>query len=350
MIPMSNHKFPMTNSTLPQILVVDDDAEDLHLLATRLRRANYIVIECQSGEDAIALTLQAQPDLILLDVLMPGLDGFTTCQRIKAIPHSAEIPIIFLTSLMHTTDKVRGFEVGGVDFIVKPPQFPEVLARIENHLALRRSRLELRELNQQLEEVMQKRTVELHNESLWRRQYEQEVDKLLEVVLHQGKQLATLMQFCMDRRSDGQPDFTQTFTELSLNYFNLIRTHLRFVELHVGSLSSHSVAPLISEHLAAATQLLDTVDAQIQQATTPLPHLASHRHDDHGVLAKLSAREYEILRLVADGRANADIAELLCLAEPTVRVYRSRIMGKLQLDDAAALIKFAIKHKLTTVN
>jgi len=340
----------MTNSTLPQILIVDDSTEDLRLLATRLRRANYVVIESQSGEDAIALTFQTQPDLILLDVLMPGMDGFTTCQRIKAVPQSAEIPIIFLTSLMHTTDKVRGFEVGGVDFIVKPPQFPEVLARIENHLALRRSRLELRELNQQLEEVMQKRTVELHNESLWRRQYEQEVDKLLEVVQHQGRQLATLMQFCMERRTDGHPDFNKTFTELSLNYFNLIRTHLRFIELHVGSLSTHAVAPLISEHLTAATQLLDTIDTQLQQVTTPLPLFANPSAEGQSALTKLSAREYEILCLVADGRANADIAEMLCLAEPTVRVYRSRIMGKLQLEDAAALIKFAIKHKLTTVN
>lgn len=341
----------MTYSALPQILIVDDNAEDLHLLALRLRRANYIVVEAENGESAISMTLQTQPDLILMDVLMPGFDGFETCRRIKAIPHAAEIPIIFLTSLMQTADKVRGFEVGGADFIVKPPQFPEVLARIENHLALRRSRLELQELNQQLEEIMQKRTVELHNESLWRRQYEQEVGKLLELVHHQGKQLGVLMQFCMDRRLDSQTDFSQTLTELSLNYFNLIRTHLRFIEMHVGSLTNNnSVVSLIEEHLTATTQLLDAIDKQIQQTNVP-PHQPSNdKSEGQGALAKLSAREYEILRLVANGRANADIAEMLCLAEPTVRVYRSRIMGKLQLDDAAALIKFAIKHKLTTVN
>ena len=340
----------MTYSALPQILVVDDNAEDLHLLALRLRRANYIVVEAETGEGAIALTLQTQPDLILMDVLMPGLDGFETCRRIKAIPQAAEIPIIFLTSLMQTADKVRGFEVGGADFIVKPPQFPEVLARIENHLALRRSRLELQELNQQLEEIMQKRTVELHNESLWRRQYEQEVGKLLELVHHQGKQLGVLMQFCMDRRLDTQTDFSQTLTDLSRNYFNLIRTHLRFIEMHMGSLNNNSVANLVEEHLSAATQLLDGMDKQIQQATLPVTQPSNDKSDGQGALAKLSAREYEILRLVANGRANADIAEMLCLAEPTVRVYRSRIMGKLQLDDAAALIKFAIKHKLTTIN
>ncbi len=340
----------MSYSALPQILVVDDNAEDLHLLATRLRRSNYIVIEADTGERALTLTLQTQPDLILMDVLMPGLDGFETCQRIKAIPQTAEIPVIFLTSLTQTTDQVRGFAVGGVDFIVKPPQFPEVLARIENHLALRRSRLELRELNQQLEEIMQKRTVELHNESLWRRQYEQEVGKLLDVVHHQGKQLGVLMQFCMDHGCDTQTDFSQTLATLAINYFNLIRTHLRFIEMHTGSLANNSITELIKEHLTSATHLLDTIDTQIQQANTPLNPLSRDKPEGHNALSKLSAREYEILRLVADGRANADIAELLCLAEPTVRVYRSRIMGKLQLDDAAALIKFAIKHKLTTVN
>lgn len=341
----------MTEATLSQILLVDDNHDDLNLLAMHLRRANYIVLEADTGENCLTLLSQLKPDLILLDVMMPGMDGYETCRRIKAIPSMAEIPVIFLTSLEQGEDKVQGFQVGGVDYIVKPPQMPELFARVENHLALRRNKAEVTELNAQLEELMQKRLVELHNESLWRRQYEQEVAKLLETVRHQGQQLGTLMQYCIGSVDGEAPNLGDALIELPQSYLNLLREHLTLAHNHAGAIRDKTAGLLVTEHLAAATELLDMLKEQMQQAVAKQRRKTDGQSPQTlGSLSKLSAREREILRMVADGQSNAEIAQMLSLAEPTVRVYRSRIMGKLQLDDATALIKFAIRHNLTTVN
>ncbi len=343
------NRLTMTENTLSQILIVDDNPDDLNLLAMHLRRANYIVIESETGENCLTLLSQLKPDLVLLDVRMAGIDGFETCRRIKAIPSMKEIPVIFLTSLEDPADKVEGFQVGGVDYIVKPPQPQELFARIENHLALQRSKIEVVELNAQLEELMQKRLVELHNESLWRRQYEQEVAKLLETVRYQGQQLGLLMQFCLGSDSK-EADVGKVLLELPKTYLNLLREHLTLAHNHAAVTQDKTAGMLVTEHLSAAMDLLSTLKDQLQQVATQKGRSIETTAQSLGSIAKLSAREQEILRMVANGRSNAEIAQMLSLAEPTVRVYRSRIMGKLQLDDATALIKFAIRHNLTTVN
>lgn len=339
-----------TENMLSQILIVEDNPDDLNLLSMHLRRANYIVIESETGENCLTLLAQLKPDLILLDIIMPGIDGFETCRRIKAIPSMAEIPIIFLTSLEQATDKVKGFQVGGVDYIVKPPQPQELYARIENHLALQRSKGEVVELNAQLEEIVQKRLVELHNESLWRRQYEQEVGKLLETVRHQGQQLSKLMQYCLDCSPNSSLDLGSVLLELPETYLNLLKEHLALAHNHAEATQDKTASMLVTEHLSAAMELLSSLRDQMRRVSLQHQQEFTGSSQSLNSLSKLSAREQEILRMVADGRSNSEIAQLLSLAEPTVRVYRSRIMGKLQLDDATALIKFAIKHNLTTVN
>jgi DNA-binding NarL/FixJ family response regulator len=335
---------------LSQILIVDDNPDDLNLLAMQLRRNNYIVLEAETGENCLTLLNQLKPDLILLDVIMPGLNGFETCRRIKSIPSLADIPVIFLTSLGEVEDKVTGFQVGGVDFLVKPPQKLELFARIENQLVLKRSKMEVTELNQQLEEHMQKRMLELHNESLWRRQYEQEVAKLLETVRHQGQQLGTLLQYCIDGAGAEKFDVAKVLIGLPRAYFNLLREHVSLAHAHAEAGHDKTASLLVTEHLSASVELLSSLEEQLERAAEKQFRDLDETPKTQSAIAKLSAREQEILRLIADGSSNSEIAQLLSLAEPTVRVYRSRIMGKLQLDDATSLIKFAIKHNLTTVN
>ena len=337
------------NTLLSQILIVDDNHDDLSLLAMQLRRANYIVLEAETGESCLKVVNQIQPDVILLDVMMPGINGFETCRRLKAIPALADIPVIFLTSLNDVEDKVTAFKVGGADYLVKPSQREELIARIENQLALKRSKLEIQELNTQLEEHIQKRLVELHNESLWRRQYEQEVAKLLETVRHQGQQLGTLMQFCMDGAGAAYYDVARVVSELPRTYLNLLSEHLSLANIHAEASQDKTASLLISEHLTASIELLHSLTEQLERAVEKQLHGGNDQPQTPNPLAKLSTREQEILRLIADGSSNSEIAQMLSLAEPTVRVYRSRIMGKLQLDDATSLIKFAIKHNLTTV-
>lgn len=145
----------------PRILVVDDTPQNLQLLEAMLRDQGYRVFALPSGAMALKAVLKDQPDLILLDILMPGLDGYEVCSRLKADPQLADIPVIFLSALSEPADKVKGFQCGGVDYVTKPFQVEEVLARVETHLKLRRLQRELRAQNARLEETVAQRTREL---------------------------------------------------------------------------------------------------------------------------------------------------------------------------------------------
>ncbi len=127
------------------ILVVDDQPANLRVLLSFLKQQNFEVRMAESGEWALQVLDTYQPDIILLDVMMPGMDGFETCRRIKAVEAAASIPIIFITALDSIQDKVAGFEAGGVDYITKPFQQIEVLARVNTHITLRKQELLLLE-------------------------------------------------------------------------------------------------------------------------------------------------------------------------------------------------------------
>jgi len=140
-----------------RILIVDDVPDNLAVLFDLLTQRGFRVFAADSGQQAIAELQTIAPDLILLDVLMPELDGFETCERIKADPDFADVPLLFLTALDDTLDKVKGFELGAVDYITKPIQSEEVLARVNAHLDLRSLRLELEQRNEELDREMQSR-------------------------------------------------------------------------------------------------------------------------------------------------------------------------------------------------
>lgn len=127
------------------ILIVDDTPNNIRLLFDLLNRAGFVVSVVKSGETALQKLPQIQPDLILLDVMMPGIDGFETCRRIKANPENFDIPIIFMTALSETDRIVAGLQLGAVDYITKPIQVEEVLARVNTHLGLRNIQQQLRQ-------------------------------------------------------------------------------------------------------------------------------------------------------------------------------------------------------------
>jgi signal transduction histidine kinase len=127
------------------ILIVDDTPHNIRLLFDLLNRAGFVVSVVKSGETALQKLSQIQPDLILLDVMMPGIDGFETCRRIKANSEHSDIPIIFMTALSETDRIVTGLQLGAVDYITKPIQVEEVLARVNTHLGLRNIQQQLRQ-------------------------------------------------------------------------------------------------------------------------------------------------------------------------------------------------------------
>ena len=137
-----------------KILIVDDHPANLHVLLEHLKDAGFKILIARHGEGAIRQAAFAQPDLILLDVMMPpGIDGFETCRRLKQREVTKDIPVIFMTALSDTLDKVKGFEVGGVDYVTKPFDGVELLTRVKAHLALRKYREELEYSNQKLRKV-----------------------------------------------------------------------------------------------------------------------------------------------------------------------------------------------------
>ena len=120
------------------VLVVDDEPLNIDLLEQELGGAGYRTLSAVSGEAALTMAIQAQPDLILLDVMLGGIDGYETCKRLKAAEATRALPVIFLTALSETFEKVRAFGVGAVDYVTKPFQPEELLARVGTHIALRR--------------------------------------------------------------------------------------------------------------------------------------------------------------------------------------------------------------------
>ncbi|OHD16460.1 MAG: hypothetical protein A2087_01810 [Spirochaetes bacterium GWD1_61_31] len=122
-----------------RILIVDDIEENLQVLSDTLTQAGFHPLQAKSGERALQVAAKAAPDLILLDIKMPGLDGFETIARLKADPVTADIPVIFISALNQIEDKIRGFQSGAVDYVSKPFQREEVVARVGTHVRLRQA-------------------------------------------------------------------------------------------------------------------------------------------------------------------------------------------------------------------
>ncbi len=143
------------------IMTVDDTVENLNILEEMLTGAGYRVMPFPKGKLALQAALRHPPDLILLDVMMPQMDGFEACRRLRAHNTLADIPVIFISALGDAESKVRAFTEGGVDYVTKPFQEKEVLARIRTHLDLRRANRKLLDHKQHLEEMVRERTADL---------------------------------------------------------------------------------------------------------------------------------------------------------------------------------------------
>ena len=141
-------------STASCVLVVDDITKNLQVVGTMLRNAGYAVMPATSGAKALEGVQLQLPDLILLDVMMLDMDGLEVCRRLKADPLTQAIPVIFLTASNEMEHLVQGFEVGAVDYVTKPFNPPELLARVRTHLELKHARQRLREMNEEKNEFM----------------------------------------------------------------------------------------------------------------------------------------------------------------------------------------------------
>lgn len=147
---------PSASSPPDNILIVDDQPENIKILTKMLSRAGYKLRQAINGKLALISASSKPPDLILLDIMMPEMDGYEVCRRLKENIETSEIPIIFLSALDELSNKMKGFEVGGVDYITKPFQFQEVLMRVKLHLSLQYQKQLLEEQNQTLRQAISK--------------------------------------------------------------------------------------------------------------------------------------------------------------------------------------------------
>ena len=168
------------------ILIVDNTLENLRVLSTTLMELGYQVREVMTGKMAIQAVQTLPPDLILLDIKMSDMDGYTICKHLKKNQKTSDIPVIFFSSLNEVIDKVKAFEAGGVDYISKPFQFEEVIARIQNQISLQMAKAEIRKLNQELEKRVQERTKELELANLQLKTLNQRLEQ--EIIEHQKTQ------------------------------------------------------------------------------------------------------------------------------------------------------------------
>jgi len=139
------------------LLIVDDTPENIGVLFECLAVQNFKIFVAENGSDALEIAKEKHPALILLDVMMPGINGFETCRQLKNIPQTQDIPVIFMTALSETSDKVKGFQLGAVDYVTKPFQQEEVLARINTHLTIRQLQNQLQVQNEQLIKLNQEK-------------------------------------------------------------------------------------------------------------------------------------------------------------------------------------------------
>ena len=163
---------PVEKDQGQRVLIIDDDAVSIGVISDFLEDSGFVVLVARNGERGIERAGYARPDIIFLDVLMPGIDGFETCRRLKSDPVTADIPVIFMTALTDTEDKVKGFEAGAVDYVTKPFQSGEVLSRTRTQLRLSALTQELRHKNEELtkhqdhlEALVEERTAEIRAQS-----------------------------------------------------------------------------------------------------------------------------------------------------------------------------------------
>jgi len=284
----------MTDSPLhhARILLVDDVPANLGALGEFLVAAGAKLFIAQSGEAALARLAAVQPDVVLLDVTMPGLDGFETCRRLKAQAEWAGVPVLFITALGETADKVTGFAAGGADYVAKPFQAEEVLARIAAHLRIRGLQRELAARAEELQRQKDVLELEMQRRLATERAMQRSLDRAVLVATPAGE-----VQFCSDRAA-------------------------RLLARHFPAAAPDRVPEALLrgdrvEGLEAVHSLRGDRDAVLwlfeERAAPPTSAMLEP--------LGLTPREAEILFWIAHGKTNGEIGVILELAPNTVKKH-----------------------------
>jgi two-component system sensor histidine kinase/response regulator len=260
------------------ILIVDDNPTNLGVLFSSLTQVGFKVLVAEDGEKALAQVERTQPHVILLDILMPGIDGFETCHRLKRLEASAEIPVIFMTALSDTVDKIKGFEAGGVDYITKPFQQEEVLARVKAHLTIRQLQQQLQQQNDLLarqNELLAEKNTQLEALNVSK-------DKFFSIIAHDLRSPFTgflgLTQFIVENIEEWErekiKDITTKLHESAENLYALLGNLLTWSRIQRGIIE-YEPQPFNLTTIVARNIELFTRNARQKQITLT-QDLAAH--------------------------------------------------------------------------
>lgn len=292
---------------LESILIVDDVPENLSLLYESLDQAGYQVFVATNGFSAIEIAHRLQPEMILLDGSMPEMDGFETCIQLKASPVTAHIPVIFMTGLTETEYILKGFQVGGVDYVTKPLNIDEVQARVKTHL------LQARLMHQQKQMLDATGSailsLNLNGEIIWQTPIVSELLKNHDIDLaHFQKSLHDWLQDLLKQPDQAQlmhGQYGHQHHQLQLNLLTKI-DHNRVFKHVLVQLKEQSQMPS-AEDIALACP-------------------------------NLTPREAEVMHWVTMGKTNRDIAEILLLSPRTVNKHLEHVFEKLFVETRTAAV------------
>jgi signal transduction histidine kinase/serine phosphatase RsbU (regulator of sigma subunit) len=227
---IASENLTLTEIEKYKILIVDDNASNLSVLSHFLEDQGFTTRVATNGELTLQRAPLIQPTLILLDVMMPpGIDGFETCRRLKAFEKTQDIPVIFMTALTSTEDKVKGFEVGGVDYITKPIQHEEVFARVTTHLRIRELTLTLQQQNQEIWSLNER----LNQENLRMKAELKVARKLQQMVLPKQQELDQIEKLDIT-------GFMEAADEVGGDYYDILQ-HGCCVKIGIGDVTGHGL-------------------------------------------------------------------------------------------------------------
>ena len=300
------------------IMIVDDVPANLGVLLDFLDSAGYEVLVAESGEGSLAQLAYAYPDIILLDVSMPGMNGYETCHRLKADERWRETPVIFLTALNDPVDKVRGFAVGAVDYVTKPLHPEEVLARVRTHLSIKALQRELEERNALLCQA-----VELRLEA--EAQLQQSLDRAV-LTVHTGNQIQFCTRLARQMLNRHFPGYANGMLPDRLASW--------ITQEPQTNPWRHSTGDLTLEVRLFTDGVKDSCFMLLLEET-------SHAAQSPAALLRLglTMREAEVLYWIAHGKTSPEIALILQAALNTIKKHVQNILLKLGVESrlAAAL-------------